>query len=107
MTDVVHFCREEGVDLDGKISAVVDQGTPEFPAFPPAFISGVGAEHEEHGDRETQEGVKDREVFGMAGFPKFKVNGFQVHHPPGIETHQQYGWKQFAEGVCFMDLEYG
>ena len=85
---MVYIRWQESIDLDGEVSAVINQGAPEFTALPPAFIGGVGSEYEEHGNGETQKGVENCQVFGVAGFPEFEVAGFQINYTPGIEAHQ-------------------
>lgn len=59
------FCIIHGqkrIELQGQVTAVVHQAAPEFTAFPPAVVSGISTEHQQHRNGKAQQGMHDRQV---------------------------------------------
>jgi len=57
--------RQHRGDFHGQVAAVVHQCAPQFAAFPPAFVSRIGAENEQERNNKTQHGMHDGSVTHM------------------------------------------
>src|SRR5688572_18008831 len=51
--------KQEGVELNREISAVVHEGSPHFSAFPPAVVSRIDPEYEHKRNYKTRDLVKN------------------------------------------------
>ena len=79
---IIHW--QNAVQLHGEIPARIHELSPQFAAFPPAVISSIGAEHQEHGNGETQQGMQQRKVFYIIALAQLQVIHFQPGDAPGI-----------------------
>ena len=77
----------------GEIAAIVYQRAPKLPSFPPAIISGICSEHEQHRNRETKQCMHLKDRLQMAIVGKFQPFQFYEADKPGEDAQENDEWQ--------------
>ena len=96
---------QQRMQFYGEISAGIDQTSPQFSAFPPSFIGGIGSENQQHRNDKAKEAMQYRKVFHRIPLAELKVVQLQIGDQPGVDADGDHHRKKLTDGVRLMQPE--